>query len=107
RSRNAPGRHNRRRSSNQLCRSTQVLRDGCQRELELRAAGTAKAQTAEPENALQVCEQHLDLLAIAARLLERLIPILGMADSLGFPNQLQNDSTWQTEGRLPWGKPLR
>ena len=27
-----------------------------------------------------------------------LIPILRAADSLGFPNHLQNDSTWQTEG---------
>jgi len=36
-----------------------------------------------------------------------LIPILGMADSLGFPNQLGSDSRWQTEGRLPWDKPLR
>ena len=34
--------------------------------------GPAKAQSAEPENALQVCEQHLDLFAITARLLERL-----------------------------------
>ena len=25
----------------------------------------------------------------------------------GFPNQLQNDSRWRTEGRLPWGLPLR
>jgi hypothetical protein len=24
----------------------------------------------------------------------------------GFPNHLQNDSRWQTEGRLPWGEPL-
>jgi hypothetical protein len=23
----------------------------------------------------------------------------------GFPNQLQNDSRWRTEGRLPWGPP--
>jgi hypothetical protein len=26
---------------------------------------------------------------------------------LGFPNQLQNDSRWRTEGRLPWGLPLQ
>ena len=26
---------------------------------------------------------------------------------LGFPNQLHNDSRWQTEGRLPWGLPFR
>jgi hypothetical protein len=25
----------------------------------------------------------------------------------GFPNQLQNDSRWRTEGHLPWGLPLR
>src|SRR5262249_48614317 len=26
---------------------------------------------------------------------------------LVFPNQLQNDSRWRTEGRLPWGLPLQ
>jgi hypothetical protein len=48
------------------------LRDGCQRELKLRAAGAAKAQSAKPQNALEVREQHLDLLARAPRLRERL-----------------------------------
>jgi hypothetical protein len=40
--------------------------DRCQRELELCAAGTAKAQTTKPQNALELREQHLNLLAITA-----------------------------------------
>ena len=36
-----------------------------------------------------------------------LIPIRGVADSQGFPNQLRSDSRWQTEGRLPWARRLR
>jgi hypothetical protein len=35
-----------------------------------------------------------------------LIPTRRLSDSRGFPNQRRNDSRWQTEGRLPWGKPL-
>jgi hypothetical protein len=49
----------------------QVLSDGCRRELELGAAWAAQAQAAEPQNALEVGEQHLDLLAIATRLRKR------------------------------------
>ena len=58
--------------SHQFGQSPQVLRDSCQRELKLRAAGAAKAQSAKPQNALEVREQHLDLLARAPRLRERL-----------------------------------
>src|SRR5215470_9976661 len=37
-------------------------------------ARPAQAQSAEPQNALEVCEQHLDLLTIAARLRESCCP---------------------------------
>src|SRR5678816_998593 len=57
-------------ASSKLGETPQVLCDRCQRELKLCTAGAAKAQSAEPKNALQVCEQHLDLFAITARLLE-------------------------------------
>jgi hypothetical protein len=54
----------------QLCKSTQVLGDSGQRELEPSAARSAQSQTAEPQDALQVREQHFDALALTARLLE-------------------------------------
>ena len=44
----------------------QILCDCCQRELELRAARSSQAQSSEPQNALEVREQHLDLFTIAA-----------------------------------------
>jgi hypothetical protein len=44
----------------------QVLCDRCQRKLELRAARSSQAQSAEPKNALEVREQHLDLFTVAA-----------------------------------------
>jgi len=47
------------------------LSDCRQRELELCAARAAKTQSVKPQNTLEVCEQHLDLLAITARLRER------------------------------------
>jgi hypothetical protein len=48
----------------------------------------------------------IDLSLIIPYLIE-FIPILGISDSRRFPNQLRSDSRWQTEGRLPWDKPLR
>src|ERR1700730_1200866 len=41
---------------------------------------------------------------VAARVLYQSAVIV---TRLGFPNQLQRDSRWQTEGGLPWGLPLR
>ena len=55
----------------QLCEPAEVLGDGCERELELRAGRSAQSQPPQSENALQVREQHLDLLAITPRLLIR------------------------------------
>src|SRR5262249_12720854 len=49
----------------------QILCDCCQRELELRTARSSQAQSSEPQNALEVREQHLDLFTIAARPRER------------------------------------
>ena len=72
RSRNARGGRERRGASHKLGKPPQVLCDRCQSELELRTAGTSKAQSTKPQNTLQVSEQHFDLLAIAARLREHL-----------------------------------
>jgi hypothetical protein len=45
------------------------LRDGCEQGLILRAARPSEAQAIQLKNALEVSEEHLDLLAILARLL--------------------------------------
>jgi len=44
----------------------QILGGGCQEELVFRSARSAQAQLTEPENALQVSKQHLDLLSLPA-----------------------------------------
>ena len=62
----------RRRSGDQLRKSTQVLRDSRERELKLSPARPAQPQTTKPQNALEMGKQHLDALATAARLFESL-----------------------------------
>jgi hypothetical protein len=47
-------------------------RDGCQRELELGTTRPAQSQAAEPQDALEMCKQHLNALSVMARSLERL-----------------------------------
>jgi len=44
----------------------QILGGGCQEELVFRSARSAQAQLIEPEDALQVSEEHLDLLSLPA-----------------------------------------
>jgi hypothetical protein len=78
RSRNTLGK--RRRAGHKLGEPPQVLRDRRQCELELRAAWASQTQFAEPQNALEMRKQHLDLLAIAARLRKRLRLGEGMDD---------------------------
>src|SRR5262249_33614680 len=48
----------------------EVRSNRCKRKCELCTARAAQAQSAEPQNALEMREQHLDLLTIAARLRE-------------------------------------
>jgi hypothetical protein len=77
------------------------LCDGCQRELELRAAGVAKAQSAKPQNSLEVREQHLDLLGIAARLRERLRFGEGTGDiARGLVHIADDSSRWHVRAAL-------
>ena len=59
-------------SGDELSEAAQVLGDGRQRELELGSARPAQSQAAEPQDALQVSEQHLDALPVPARLFEGL-----------------------------------
>ena len=65
-SRNARGWRDRRRPCDQLCEPAKVLCDRRQRELELRTARPAQSQAAEPQDALQMCEQHLNTLPVTA-----------------------------------------
>jgi hypothetical protein len=48
----------------QLRQASEVLGDGRKHELVLCAARTPKAETTEPQNALQVREPHLDAFTI-------------------------------------------
>jgi hypothetical protein len=57
--------------SRQLGETTKVLSDCSKRTLELRTGRTRQSQAAEPQNALKVDKQHLDLLAIPPGLLVR------------------------------------
>jgi len=58
--------------SDQRCEPSQVLSDGGQNKLILGASRTTQSKSTEPQDALQVCEPHLDLLALTSRLLEAL-----------------------------------
>ena len=58
------------RSRNQRCEPPQVLGDGSQNELILGASWTTQSKPTEFQDALQVREPHLDLLALTSRLLK-------------------------------------
>src|SRR5207344_1269664 len=60
------------RSGDELGEPAEVLGNRCKCELVLCAARATQPKATEPEDALQVGEQHLDALAVAARLLEGL-----------------------------------
>jgi hypothetical protein len=57
-------------TGDKLGNASHVLCDCRQYDLELCSARAAKAQSAKPQNAHEMREQHLDLLAITARLRE-------------------------------------
>jgi len=59
-------------SRNQRRESPQILSDGSQNKLVPGASWTTKPKPTKPQDALQVCEPHLDLLALAARLFKAL-----------------------------------
>src|SRR6266566_2929373 len=60
----------RRWADDEPCEPAKVLRDCRQCELELSASWPAQAQTTEPKDALEMCKQHLNTFAIAARSFE-------------------------------------
>src|SRR5262244_1669729 len=69
-SRNGGGWHDRRRPGDQLYEPAEILCDRCQRELELGPARPAQSQAAEPQDALEMCKQHLNAFSVMARSLE-------------------------------------
>ena len=52
------------RPSDQRCKSPQVLSDGGQNKFVLGASWTTQSKPTELQDTLQVCEPHLDLLAL-------------------------------------------
>jgi hypothetical protein len=59
-------------ASDEPGKPAQVLGDDREREFVLRTARSAQPKPTEPEDVLEVSKQHLDPLAVAARLLEGL-----------------------------------
>src|SRR6202048_1400896 len=53
-----------------LSSSARVLRDRCQRELELSAARPTQSQTPKPQNALEMSKQHLSAFSVTPRSFE-------------------------------------
>ena len=53
-------------SGSQRCEPPQVLSNGGQNELILGTSWTPKSKPTEPQDALQMCEPHLDLLPLTA-----------------------------------------
>jgi hypothetical protein len=60
------------RSRNQRCEPAQVLSDSGQNKLILGGSWTTQSKPAELQDALQVCEPHLDLLPFTLRLFKAL-----------------------------------
>ena len=57
-------------AARQECEPSQVLGDGGQNKLILGTSRATQSEPTKPQDALQVCEPHLDLLALTSRLLE-------------------------------------
>jgi hypothetical protein len=58
------------RAGDELGQPAKVLRDRCQRELELSAARPTQSQTPKPQNALEMSKQHLNALSVTPRSFE-------------------------------------
>jgi hypothetical protein len=60
------------RSRNQRCKPPQVLSNGSQNKLVLSTSWTTQSKPTELQDALQMCEPHLDLLPLTPRLFKAL-----------------------------------
>jgi hypothetical protein len=83
--------------ANEFCKAAKALRDGGECELILCTARAAQSTSAKSQNALVMGEQHLDPLAIAARLLKRRSADKGPGDIAG----ILMDTTWDFALRRP------
>jgi hypothetical protein len=70
-----------RRPGDQFGEPPQVLSDSGKNKLILGASRAAQSKPVEPQDALEVCKPHLDLLTLAPRLLEALVPTKDRATS--------------------------
>ena len=86
------------RPSDQRCEPPQILSDGGQNKFILSASWATKPKPTEPQDALQVCEPHLDLLALAPRLLKA----LGASERAGNVSGVLMDVTRDLARRLLW-----
>ena len=77
---------------------TKVLGDGCQRELELGSVRPTQSQPAEPQDAFQMREQHLNTLSFTTRLFER----FGLGQRAGNVAGLFIDATRDYAERRLW-----
>src|SRR5262249_45536248 len=87
-----------RRPRRQLGEAAQILGEGCEGELELSSAGPAQPKPAEPEDALEVGEQHLDAFAVAAGFFES----LGLAQRTRYVAGILIDAARDLARRLLW-----
>ena len=88
----------RRWSDKELCQSAEILRDCSHCELELSASRPAQAQTTEPKDALEMCKQHLNTFAIAARSFE----CLGFRQRPGYVTRFLIDAALESALRRLW-----
>src|SRR6516165_6103315 len=85
----------RRWSYDKLCEPAEVLRGCRQCELELGTAWPAQTQATQPEDPLEMCKQHLNSFAIAARAIE----CLGLGQRPGYVTGLLVDAAWDSAQR--------
>jgi hypothetical protein len=93
----------RRWSDDELCKPAKVFRDCRQCELELSASRPAQPQTTEPKDALEMCKQHLNTFAIAARSFE----CFGLGQPSGDVTRFLIDAALESAQRRLWTSDLR
>jgi hypothetical protein len=86
------------RSRGQRCEPPEVLGDGSENKLVLGASRASQSKPTKPQDALKVCEPHLDLLALAPRLLEA----LGASERSGDVSAVFMDVARNLACRLLW-----
>jgi hypothetical protein len=83
------------------CGASEVLRNGCERELILSTAWAAQPKPAKPQNAFEMGKQHLNALAAATRLLESLGLGRCASDIAGVLMQIARYISHRRSGTIP------